>query len=390
MRLTEIVAIDTLFSIMLNGIFSETTLLNQVAAALRSRLPADWSLELSGDQLRRPAGRSQIDAVLTLADPRGEAATITVEAKGRPFEARMVSSLLDRWQRALLPESGEGPDAERSPSLMVISPFLGPSVKERLTDAGVSYADATGNMRFVTNRPAVFIESEGAVRNPWRENVPLRSLQGRRSGRVVRAFLDYRPPFGTRELATLTGNAPASISRVADLLERDGIIERAGPRGAIVSVDWTRLLRRWAVDYDFSAANRMASCLEPRGLARLFQKLREAEFGYAITGSFAGNRYAPLAEPRLATVYVPDLGDAMNRLGLRPADTGGNVLIGQPFDPVVFDRTEQDDGITYARVTQVAADLMTGPGRGPAEAEGLIEWMEVNEEAWRLPSTKTT
>ena len=124
-RLTEIVAIDTLFSIMLNGIFSETTLLYQVAAALRSRLPADWSLELSGDQLRRPAGRSQIDAVLILADPRGEAATITVEAKGRPFEARMVSSLLDRWQRALLPESREGPDAERSPSLMVISPFSG-------------------------------------------------------------------------------------------------------------------------------------------------------------------------------------------------------------------------------------------------------------------------
>ena len=122
----------------------------------------------------------------------------------------------------------------------------------------------------------------------------------------------------------------------------------------------------------------------------MFDKLREAEFGYAVTGSFAGNRYAPLAEPRLATVYVADLGDAMNRLGLRLADTGGNVLIGQPFDPVVFDRTEQDNGITYARVTQVAADLMTGPGRGPAEAEGLIEWMEVNEDVWRLPSTPTT
>ena len=57
---------------------------------------------------------------------------------------------------------------------------------------------------------------------------------------------------------------------------------------------------------------------------------------------------------------------------------------------MVFDRTEREDGITYARVTQVAADLMTGPGRGPVEAEGLIEWMEVNEEAWRLPSTTTT
>ena len=103
-------------------------------------------------------------------------------------------------------------------------------------------------------------------------------LQGRRSARVVRAFLDYRPPFGTRELASLTKNAPASISRVSDLLERDGIIERASSRGAIISVDWQRLLRRWAVDYDFSAANRMIPCLEPRGLSNLLGKLIDADF----------------------------------------------------------------------------------------------------------------
>ena len=375
---------------MLNGLYTETLLLEEVAAALRNRLPLGWLLERLDDGPSRRSARFPIDAALTLTEPGGESATIIVEAKGRPLEARMVSLLQDQWQRRLLPQSREIPGAEPCPSFMVISPFLGPSAKERLTDAGISYADATGNMRFVTIRPAVFIETAGAIRNPWRENAPLRSLQGRRSARVVRAFLDYRPPFGTRELAALTQNAPASISRVADLLERDAIIERAGPRGAIVSVDWKRLLCRWAVDYDFSAANRMMPCSEPRGLPRLFQKLREAEFRYAVTGSFAGNRYAPLAEPRLATVYVADLGDAMNRLELRPADTGGNVLIGQPFDPVVFDRTEQDDGITYTRVTQVAADLLAGPGRGPAEAAGLIEWMEVNEEAWRLPSTPTT
>lgn len=134
----------------------------------------------------------------------------------------------------------------------------------------------------------------------------------------------------------------------------------------------------------------MIPCLEPRGLPKLFEKLREAEFDCAVTGSFARNRYAPLAQPRLATIYVTDAFDAMNRLGLRPDDTGGNVLIGQPFDPVVFDRTEQEDGITYARVAKVAADLKTVPGRGPVEAEGLIEWMEVNEEIWRLQSTPTT
>ena len=387
--MTMVVPLDSLFSAMLNGIYSETLLLGKVADELRRRLPPDWSLERLGQELPYGADGSRADAALALTDPRGESATIIVEAKGQPIEARTVSSLLHQSER--LHDTNIGlPSTDGSPSFMVISPFLGPSAKERLADAGISYADATGNLRFVVSRQAVFIETEGAVRNPWRENVPLRSLQGRRSARVVRAFLDYRPPYGTRELGTLTNNAPASISRVAELLERDAIIERAGPRGAIVSVDWQRLLRRWAVDYDFSTANRMIPCLEPRGLSRLFQKLREAEFGYVVTGSFAGNRYAPLAEPRLAAVYVADLGDAMNQLGLRPADTGGNVLIGQPFDPVAFDRTERDDGITYARATQVAVDLMTGPGRGPAEAEGLIEWMEANEEAWRLPSTPTT
>ena len=49
---------------------------------------------------------------------------------------------------------------------MVISPFLGPSAKERLADAGISYADATGNMRFVTSRPAVFIETDGGGPQP--------------------------------------------------------------------------------------------------------------------------------------------------------------------------------------------------------------------------------
>ena len=374
---------------MLNGMYSETLLLGEVADELRRRLPPDWSLERLGQEMPAGPGGSRVDTALVLTDPRGESATIIVEAKGQPLEARAVSSLL--YQSQELMDAGiEASGFSGSHCFMVISPFLGPSAKERLAEAGISYADTTGNMRFVTSRPAVFIETEGAVRNPWRENVPLRSLQGRRSGRVVRAFLDHRPPYGTRQLAALSGNAPASISRVAELLERDAVIERAGPRGAMVSVDWKRLLHRWAVDYDFSKANRMIPCLEPRGLPRLFEKLREAEFDYAVTGSFAGNRYAPLAEPRLATIYVADLGSAMNRLEFRPADTGGNVLIGEPFDPVVFDRTEQDEGITYARVTQVAADLMTGPGRGPAEAEGLVKWMEANEEAWRLPLTPTT
>ena len=97
------------------------------------------------------------------------------------------------------------------------------------------------------------------------------------------------------------------------------------------------------------------------------EQLSDADFSYAVTGSFAANRYAPLVEQRLTMTYgrrQPELMGCNVWVSATP-DTGGNVLIGQPFDPVVFDRTECDGGLTYARVTQVAADLMTGRRRGP-------------------------
>ena len=309
----------------------------------------------------------------------------------------MARSLQDRLQirsRA----SGEIAGARDFRGFMVISPFVGPAAKERLQEAGISYADDTGNLRFATGRPAVFIETEGAVRNPQQKGMPprsLRSLRGPRSARAVRALLDHQPPFGTWELAERTESSPSSISRAADLLEWDAIIERESPRGKIVSVDWKRLLRRWAVDYHFMAANRMIQCRAPEEPARLLPSLQEAEFRYAVTGPFAAHYYtkeaesgsaAQYAEPGPVILYVVDPDDVINRLGLVRVYEGGNVLIREPFDPVVFEGTERHEGITYARATQVAADLMIGPWRGTSEADPLLEWMEGNEERWRYPA----
>ena len=144
------------------------------------------------------------------------------------------------------------------------------------------------------------------------------------------------------------------------------------------------------MDYDFAPPKASTTWLEPRGIRALFVRLRDKGIRYAVTGSFAGYRLAPVAEPRLAALYVDDPETAAQSLGLRPADTGGNVLLVIPFDPVAFERAEFDDGITYARVTQVLVDLMKGPGRGPAEAEALLEWMRDNEDIWKLPMTEST
>lgn len=62
---------------------------------------------------------------------------------------------------------------------------------------------------------------------------------------------------------------------------------------------------------------------------------------------------------------------------------GANVLLAEPFSPALMQRTETRDGLRCAALSQVAADLLTSPGRGPAEGEALIAWMRENEDAWR-------
>ena len=381
-----------LFHMVRNSYISETRLVDTVASEIGARLPARWSLD---DQTcvevpGQPAeGLSmQADAILKIRDPDGLSAVILLEAKMAPLEPRLVAEVASKLRDPSLQgyDGAEGPDAAQVP--MVVSPYLSPLARERLVAAGISYVDSTGNMRLTVDRPAVFIETQGADKNPFREERPLRSLKGGKAARAARGLMDYRPPFGTRELAAETASSPSMISRVAGLLEPDEIVARDGPRGRIVSVDWEALARRWAGDYEFATSKGLTTWLEPRGARALLGWLRDANFRYAVTGSFAANRLAPVAEPRLVALFADDPVTAADSLGLRPADTGGNVLVVRPFDAVVFERAESDDGITYARVTQVVMDLMKGPGRGPAEADALMEWMRDNEELWKLSMTK--
>ena len=86
-------------------------------------------------------------------------------------------------------------------------------------------------------------------------------------------------------------------------------------------MDWETLVRRWAMDYDFMKANALTTYLEPRGSRVLFDRLREADFRYAVTGSFAAVRLAPVAEPRLVTLYADDP---------RPLLTGSGCVLLRP------------------------------------------------------------
>jgi hypothetical protein len=142
-------------------------------------------------------------------------------------------------------------------------------------------------------------------------------------------------------------------------------------------------MRRWVQDYAFETSHTLRTFLNPRSQADLEKRLRKLGSRYAVTGAQAANRVAPITAVRLMTVFVNNIPAAAEELGLREIDVGANVVLAEPFDPVVFERTWSRGSIVYAALSQVAADLMTSPGRGPAEAEALMRWMGEHEDDWR-------
>jgi hypothetical protein len=143
------------------------------------------------------------------------------------------------------------------------------------------------------------------------------------------------------------------------------------------------LLERWAADYDLVKRRRVVRLLAPRGLDSIEDDLRAWTGQYAISGSMAAARWAPYAEARLALVYSPDVEELQSRLRLREPPSRPNVLLIEPDDDYVFERIVERDRLWLAAPSQVAVDLLAGPGRNPEEGRALIDWMKANEREWR-------
>ena len=332
-----------------------------VEQILTDCLPPGWTLLASSDH-------AQIDLLAELASPRGETAVLVVAVERR-LEPRNAGSVAERISACL-------PDPSSVP--VVASSYLSPRSRGILEGLGVGYVDTTGNARLASSDPGVFISVPGADRDPWPQDGTLQSLRGRGASRAMRAVIDTTPPFGVRSLAGLCDVAAPTLSRVLALLTRDGIVGRSPRDGSVLSVDWEAAIRRWAVDYDQIDSNTATTCLEPRGISTLERNLVSSGIKYAATGAFAAQRFHPIAPAGTATLYVDDAREATERLGLRETDAGANVVLLEPFDSVVFDRTAVLGGLRCVAVGQLAVDLLTGPGREPSQGEALLGWMQAN------------
>jgi len=332
--------------------------------ALEDRLPPGWQALLRAND----AGTAvpEADGIIQLTSPDGGRVLVMVEAATRvsPRDVSKLNARLGRYAGA---------------ETLLMAPFLSRATQRRLREAAQNYLDLTGNIRLTIARPGLYVEAAGADEDPSPSDEVRRTLRGSKAGRLVRALCDYPPPLSLSDLAAKAGINIGYASRLVDWLARQDVITRRA-RGPVEAVDRAALIRRWADDYDVMRSNVVASFLDPRGLSHTTQRLSEIDLRYAVTGSLAASRLAPVAPPRLAMIYVTAIDAAASLLKLQPVEVGANVMLLLPFDDVVFERTTDRDALTLAAPSQIAVDLMTSPGRGPSEAEALVLWMKESEQ----------
>lgn len=333
---------------------SDRRLVKGTSRILQELLPSGWGIE--------PAVAEDRTCRLHITSKDGRSGALPIITLSRP----------DPRAARKLPEARP---------LLVAAPYLSPSVREALSASGASYVDQTGNVRVVLDEPGLFLMRGGADANPWPEERRF-TLRGAKAGRLVVALAGTMPPIGVRDLAASAETDPGYVSRLLGMLDREAIVDRTA-RGRVERVDWRKLLLRWSEDAPLESRSTASTWLAPRGLKQLLDGLRTADIPYLMTGSAVATMIAPVAPTRMASVYVEDAEGSAETLGLRPAEIGSNVVLLQPEDGSVLKRADERDGLRTAKLPMIVADLLSGPGRSPAEAEALMDWMAVHEEMWR-------
>ena len=352
----------------------EIDVLRRSLEGLRSDLPRSWQWRVEEGAASRD---SRIDALVTIAAPDGQQAILAVEAK-RLVTSRDVSSMLSQLDRNI----AKAGLIHATP--LLVGRYLSPSTRERLEELGVSYADATGNRLLALERPALLIRSMGGGRDPWRgAGRPRGTLKGPPAAKVVRWLVDRTPPYTALQVARGSGTSTGGTYRVLRFLAEEELIERDS-RGTISNVRWRQVLERGSRDLGFQRDEPVESLLFPRGVEALEAALRsQPDLRYVLTGSLAAKRYEAYAAARFAMLYADNVEELIQRLSLRRVDAGANLLVATDRDQVAFVGAKEFEGVRLAAPSQIAIDLLSGPGRSPSEGEALLEWMENHERDWR-------
>ena len=139
-----------LFLVMRNSVIEDTALLGESLRRVSELLPGSWTLEPSAPVT---SSSGSVDRLVRLVGPRGAEVAYAVEAKrSGSVPAKLLPVVLRGVeQRAGLP-------------VLFVSDYIGASLRVLLAEEGVSYADATGWIRTVSDDPLILLTGDGARR----------------------------------------------------------------------------------------------------------------------------------------------------------------------------------------------------------------------------------
>jgi len=359
----------------------ETRLLWDFADRLRESLPSSWRVRYGAQALDRPAralaGSGRADAVLAVEAPDGSVGSFAVEVKEAPPTPKKIEGIASAWEQEALSLPAE------SNRVIVLSPYLSPGARAACLRYGMGYGDETGALRLRMASPAVFIERQGAAKNPKPREPSAASMRGQAAARIARALVSVALPAGGQNLASRAGVSPSQVSKVLALLVDEGLIQKES-RGPVLWVDRRGLIERWAQDY--KAAPRLGGTylLSARGLEPVLDALKATTRNYAISGGVAANRAVRLAANPQLLIYAADTVQLAEELPAQPSERrSANVVLVAPPDERVLLESAAVNGLTYAPWSQVLVDLLVGTKREPAVGEKLLDWMGDNQDAWQ-------
>lgn len=260
---------------------------------------------------------------------------------------------------------------------VVAVPHIGEKSKEICKSFDVGYIDFDGNVYLKFDH--VLIEKEGK-KNLTRAKRQIQDLFAPLSSRILRILLV--DPEMSWTLSQLSRTAKISIGythKIAKALEERGYAVRDQNYRLKLSRPRS-LLDEWASKHDFTTANILNNFYTfERDPSLFIEKIRDVanqnNLEYALTLHAGASLIAPYVRFTDVHAYIKPkkVNTWKDCLNLQPVESGGTVMLVEPYDEGVFWGIQKINGIKVVSNIQLYVDLFNYPARGREQAEFLRE-----------------
>lgn len=296
----------------------------------------------------------------------GKSWNIVLEAKrlGHPQVVRGAIAQLQEYLRLAPGKLKYG---------VVLAPFISLESAQLCDEAGVGYADLSGNAKLAFG--GTYIATSGQE-NAFKQHKEARSLFSPKGQRALRVLL--LGPIKNWKISELAKESQVSLGWVSALKQQLVAREWAkDERGGVLLTQPNALLDAWAAEDDWTKRTevRQYSLLEaePLEIAKgLVEALQNRDV--AFTQWFAGWIRQPYTLPPIVTAYVkewPKEGEIEESLQARRVSQGGRLWLVKPKDEGVFQTVQETRGLRLVSDVQIYLDLQRAGQRGEEQAAEL-------------------